>query len=478
MQGVAERQDDCVTLSQFLQSHSRRRCTHPSCKEGVLRHEQAFYHRGARLSLRMQQLPSDHGLPSEGFFTWSFCQLCPPSQRTGPVIALSAATHNMPLARFLESYFYNTSACSRSCPHSLHRDQEGFISCGGMVATLKFERCNVYSMTPPIAPQALGEQLQRPPATRQFELFRSWKAPQPPQLSTDAGGASDVPSSECAGPSSVAAHALCSLPVVNEVLRITGGQHVALLTTHERLAEVMLDESSLSEVDIRYEGDLEKEAEKACPGLSVLRATVLFPAAFAAMRQRFCEGGDEAFVQSLRQSQKWDTGGGGRRGTFLKTLDGRYVLKRVKEGEFRDFLKHGREYFAYVSNTPTALPSLLVKVMGAFMVEFMDRASKKDEKQYLLVQENLFYGKSVSTVFDLKGANRDQNPNGETENDNATMLDENFFRFNNGDPLLLTEAAKRQLTRALWNDSLFLQVWDPIASRSVISLRDGIPFRS
>ena len=121
---------------------------------------------------------------------------------------------------------------------------------------------------------------------------------------------------------------------------------------------------------------------------------------------------------------------------------------------------------------------LLVKVMGAFMVEFMDRASKKDEKQYLLVQENLFYGKSVSTVFDLKGANRDQNPNGETENDNATMLDENFFRFNNGDPLLLTEAAKRQLTRALWNDSLFLQVWDPIASRSVISLRDGIPFRS
>ena len=32
----------------------------------------------------------------------------------------------------------------------------------------------------------------------------------------------------------------------------------------------------------------------------------------------------------------------------------------------------------------------------------------------------------------------------------------NLFRFNNGYPLLLSEAAKQRLTRALWNDTLFL----------------------
>ena len=36
------------------------------------------------------------------------------------------------------------------------------------------------------------------------------------------------------------------------------------------------------------------------------------------------------------------------------------------------------------------------------------------------------------------------------------VLDENLFRFNNGYPLLLSEAAKQRLTRALHNDTLFL----------------------
>ena len=71
---------------------------------------------------------------------------------------------------------------------------------------------------------------------------------------------------------------------------------------------------------------------------------------------------------------------------------------------------------------------------------------------YLLVQENLFYGRNVARMCDLKGAHR--NRGGEDENE--TVLDENLFRFNNGYPLLLSEAAKQRLTRALWNDTLFL----------------------
>jgi 1-phosphatidylinositol-3-phosphate 5-kinase len=55
-------------------------------------------------------------------------------------------------------------------------------------------------------------------------------------------------------------------------------------------------------------------------------------------------------------------------------------------------------------------------------------------------------------MCDLKGAHR--NRGGEDEGE--TVLDENLFRFNNGYPLLLSEIAKTRLTRALWNDTLFL----------------------
>jgi len=68
------------------------------------------------------------------------------------------------------------------------------------------------------------------------------------------------------------------------------------------------------------------------------------------------------------------------------------------------------------------------------------------------VQENLFYGHNVSRMCDLKGAQRNRGG----EDDNNTVLDENLFRFTDGYPLLVSESAKQQLSRALWNDTLFL----------------------
>ena len=70
----------------------------------------------------------------------------------------------------------------------------------------------------------------------------------------------------------------------------------------------------------------------------------------------------------------------------------------------------------------------------------------------MLAQENLMHGRNVTRIFDLKGAHRNRGG----EDDNDTLLDENLFRFNDGYPLLLSEASKQQLTRALWNDTLFL----------------------
>ena len=125
---------------------------------------------------------------------------------------------------------------------------------------------------------------------------------------------------------------------------------------------------------------------------------------------------------------------------------------QVPKSEFWSFHDHAREYFSFVSRTPSVLPSVLVKVIGAFVVEFRTADSTKAQVNHLIVQENLFHGHSVSRMCDLKGAQR--NRGGEDEGD--TVLDENLFRFNDGYPLLLSESAKQQLTRALWNDTLFL----------------------
>jgi len=207
-------------------------------------------------------------------------------------------------------------------------------------------------------------------------------------------------------------------------------------------------------LEVKYdEPPDEPELLRACGGLLPARVAILFPAAFAALRQRFCEGGDASFVASLRHARPWDSGHGGRSGsTFLKTCDGRFLIKLVPRHEYHAFFEHAPAYFAFVRTTPTTLPSLLVKVLGAFHVEFRSADKKSTHSQWLLVQENLFFGHDVVRMCDLKGAQRHRA--GDDPDD--TVVDEHLFQLNGGYPLLLSEAAKAQLTRALWNDTLFL----------------------
>lgn len=102
-------------------------------------------------------------------------------------------------------------------------------------------------------------------------------------------------------------------------------------------------------------------------------------------------------------------------------------------------------------------------MLAAVVVEYRQLDSGKLSTYHLLIQENLFYGKKIERMCDLKGAHR--NRGGEDENE--TVLDENLFRFNNGYPLLLSEAAKQRLTRALWNDTAFL-TWINVMDYSLL----------
>jgi hypothetical protein len=241
---------------------------------------------------------------------------------------------------------------------------------------------------------------------------------------------------------------------------------VSELGNHERLCSMMRWADALPEVKLRFEDELSMGATFAdffsgaapgcSPGSTQLRATILYPAPFAALRERFCEGGDAAFLQSLRQASVWNSGAGGvSRSTFLKTVDDRYLLKSVPKSEFWAFHERAPTYFQFVTNTPARIPSVLVKILAAVVVEYKT-ADGNRHTQHFLVQENLFYGRTVSRMFDLKGARRNRGAGADGEGEDGTVLDENLFRFNNGYPLLLSELAKQRLTRALWNDTLFL----------------------
>lgn len=75
----------------------------------------------------------------------------------------------------------------------------------------------------------------------------------------------------------------------------------------------------------------------------------------------------------------------------------------------------------------------------------------------LMVMENLFFGRILSKVYDLKGSLRSRyNP--DTSGNDSVLLDMNLLESLKTNPIFLGSRAKRRLTRAIWNDTSFLAV--------------------
>lgn len=75
----------------------------------------------------------------------------------------------------------------------------------------------------------------------------------------------------------------------------------------------------------------------------------------------------------------------------------------------------------------------------------------------LMVMENLFFRRSISRVYDLKGSARSRyNP--DTTGTNKVLLDLNLLETLCTKPIFLGSKAKRSLERAVWNDTSFLAV--------------------
>lgn len=81
----------------------------------------------------------------------------------------------------------------------------------------------------------------------------------------------------------------------------------------------------------------------------------------------------------------------------------------------------------------------------------------RETKMDLMVMENLFYKRSISRIYDLKGSSRSRyNPN--TTGTNNVLLDMNLLETLRTNPIFLGSKAKRRLERAVWNDTSFLAV--------------------
>jgi 1-phosphatidylinositol-3-phosphate 5-kinase len=102
-------------------------------------------------------------------------------------------------------------------------------------------------------------------------------------------------------------------------------------------------------------------------------------------------------------------------------------MSRVEMQLFLGFAPH---YFDYIQRCHTTQqPTLLGKIVGVYRIVYRNLTSNATLNSNLLVMENLFYSRSVTHKFDLKGSvrNRLVNPAAADIDGEIVLLDENLL---------------------------------------------------
>ena len=189
-------------------------------------------------------------------------------------------------------------------------------------------------------------------------------------------------------------------------------------------------------------------------GSAKMLCKVFYAEQFDALRRK-C-GVSERTVESLSRCMKWDSKGGKTKSVFLKTLDDRFVLKSLSPIETQAFLRFAPAYFRIMSESLFhELPSVIAKMLGFYQIIIKNPVTGIDFNWFLLVMENLFYDRSPTRIFDLKGSMRNRRIQS-TGEQNEVLLDENMVEFIYESPLFSREHAKKLLRASVWNDTLFL----------------------
>ncbi|XWS69313.1 hypothetical protein CRYUN_Cryun04dG0168500 [Craigia yunnanensis] len=183
--------------------------------------------------------------------------------------------------------------------------------------------------------------------------------------------------------------------------------------------------------------------------------TCYFAKQFDSLRRKCCPS-EVDFLRSLSRCQKWSAQGGKSNVYFAKSLDERFIIKQVQKTELESFDEFAPEYFKYLTDSlSSGSPTCLAKVIGIYQVSVKHLKGGKETKMDLMVMENLFFRRSISRVYDLKGSARSRyNP--DTTGTNKVLLDMNLLETLRTEPIFLGSKAKRSLERAIWNDTSFL----------------------
>lgn len=189
-------------------------------------------------------------------------------------------------------------------------------------------------------------------------------------------------------------------------------------------------------------------------GTARMTCKIFYAEQFDALRQK-C-GVADRLVESLSRCLKWDSKGGKTKSVFLKTLDDRLVMKSLSPVETSAFLRFAPDYFNIMAKTLFHdLPSVIAKMLGFFQVIIKNPLTNTEIKLDLLVMENLFYDRSPTRIFDLKGSMRNRKIQS-TGEQFEVLLDENMVEYIYESPLFAREHSKGLLRASVWNDTLFL----------------------
>ncbi|XP_031114168.1 putative 1-phosphatidylinositol-3-phosphate 5-kinase FAB1C [Ipomoea triloba] len=182
--------------------------------------------------------------------------------------------------------------------------------------------------------------------------------------------------------------------------------------------------------------------------------TCYFAKQFDDLRKKCCPS-ELDFIRSLSRCKRWSAQGGKSNVYFAKSLDERFIIKQIQKTELDSFEEFAPKYFKYLTDSHSSRsPTCLAKVVGIYQVAVKHLKGGKETKMDLIVMENLFYGRSISRVYDLKGSVRSRY-NSDTKA-NKVLLDLNFLESLQTKPIFLGSKAKRSLERAVWNDTSFL----------------------
>ncbi|KAM9664645.1 1-phosphatidylinositol 3-phosphate 5-kinase isoform 11-T12 [Trichechus inunguis] len=180
---------------------------------------------------------------------------------------------------------------------------------------------------------------------------------------------------------------------------------------------------------------------------------------FHKMREVILGSGEEDFIRSLSHSSPWQARGGKSGAAFYATEDDRFILKQMPRLEVQSFLDFAPHYFNYITNAvQQKRPTALAKILGVYRIGYKNSQNNTEKKLDLLVMENLFYGRKMAQVFDLKGSLRNRNVKTDTgkESCDVVLLDENLLKMVRDNPLYIRSHSKAVLRASIHSDSHFL----------------------